>query len=558
MATPTRWGVTHDGSLWYTPAGNTYLTRFEAEREAYFEYNPNATACRKAALAPSRRVLPLPPPIPLVARLDPFAPRLPGEWQALLVPEDPPYVFSDVNVVRTVRDTGDPSLRLGPVQQDDRALRRLARSLHQTAREAIAYQGIQIDTEPTARENADVTTHTNEPTPVEFRSLKQDQSYLDAYKAATALAEETAIPPERMKKKYFAVRFAQGTFKIVSGDFSEREIHPDQTRTVWIDGDNVPVAELCHSADAARARAWVQLMGPAAPMPPFSRTGDRPDGTPCLTAEEHAGYVRAWKHEVQAQLRAELRTVVLEEMQRELGLAEASRVRVETLQQEYHGALAVKKQLEENEQTHARHHLYRLTREREAPMPESTLPSAPLPTSGSGVAAAAAPMLSALTHAVKTSAGDAVDSVKADGKKALLRTTCRQGVRIAREGILSIMKKHKAPKAAAGLAERVLSTRAGEGFLGWGLGVVIKQVPMLSQYPAAQLVAEELRVEGMSIGSDTLAEVARVYLVPSLGPLFEMFTQASSQLDREPAELPSTALPVSAPPQESRATSSAA
>jgi len=525
-----RYGVTHDGHSYWTPGRQAFLALEEAETFAFLEvlHAPRPSDFDHAPEASSYWLTP-----------DAFAPL-------------------DRNIERNVNDTGSlprPTEGLGALY---RALSAPAEAIRSILALGAAtdlpgpysayepppsdYQQIQIDSPLPIDVTGGVPSYPNEKLmPVGYQATERDHNYLDAYRLAEELANQTAVPPEEIKKRYYVVLYENGQLVIRHADCSDRDLRFEES--VAVGRHRVGVAHLCPSEEEAKKRAWLQLMGPSAPPPlSYGTPGPSERGAP-LSAEEHAGYVRAWRQDALGELRAELRPRVLAELkaelEKEVGLLEVARKRVECEQQAYHGALAVMRQLEENE-----HQSLRQARERALAMTQTDPTLAPRPT----VAAAAAPVLSAITSAVKETTRDAVDTVKSDGKKALLRTTCRQGVRVARDAALSVMKKHRVPKAGIGLVERVLSTRAGEGLLGWGLGAIITRVPVLSDHPAAKVVAEELRVEGMSVGSDTIADLAREYLIPNLGPIFDMFTQASAQLDREPAELGAAPVKVAAPP----------
>ncbi len=109
---------------------------------------------------------------------------------------------------------------------------------------------------------------------------------------------------------------------------------------------------------------------------------------------------------------------------------------------------------------------------------------------------------------------------KSDLEKSAYRVAARQSAKVAKNAILTVVKsktadKRKANKAASAVQE-ILDTDLGTYGVSEALGWMLTYAPGLKEHPRAQLLAEELRVEGLAGAGDLAFDKILQTLVPSM------------------------------------------
>ena len=127
-----------------------------------------------------------------------------------------------------------------------------------------------------------------------------------------------------------------------------------------------------------------------------------------------------------------------------------------------------------------------------------------------------APAESSLLGKAKAAGTKAISTVKTDAQRAAIRTVARQIVTGARKALLKFLADKGVGQKARGPIEEIIDSQAGKMMIGYTLGTIVPLVPGLSGRPIVIAAGEELRVEAMSLGLDSVFEGLSEYVFPDV------------------------------------------
>lgn len=115
---------------------------------------------------------------------------------------------------------------------------------------------------------------------------------------------------------------------------------------------------------------------------------------------------------------------------------------------------------------------------------------------------------------------DTKQRLKDEGTSAAYRVAARQGVKILRAPLLSMLQKKGASAPLLLAVEGFLSTEFGFSLLQYGVGMAINHLPLMAGHPKAMRLAEEMRVDAMATtGNGMIDEVMQL-----AGPMVKELT----------------------------------
>lgn len=114
-------------------------------------------------------------------------------------------------------------------------------------------------------------------------------------------------------------------------------------------------------------------------------------------------------------------------------------------------------------------------------------------------------------------------------KRATTRSVSRTAIQTVRKGLLRIIRRHYDSQLNdqniisnnISILESLLDSPLGQGALGVLTGFLLKNIPKLNEKEEVQAVAEEIIIEGMSVGMDQALNFALENIVPELIPMLD-------------------------------------
>ena len=127
--------------------------------------------------------------------------------------------------------------------------------------------------------------------------------------------------------------------------------------------------------------------------------------------------------------------------------------------------------------------------------------------------------------------GSTADSLQTYFKKAGTRSASRTAIKAVRKALLQILKRHydsqtsdqKAVSSNLKVVQNLLDTDIGQAALGILTGYLLTKIPVLNQKPDVLDVAEEMTIEGMSVGMDQVINFGIENVLPEILPLLDSF-----------------------------------
>lgn len=121
-----------------------------------------------------------------------------------------------------------------------------------------------------------------------------------------------------------------------------------------------------------------------------------------------------------------------------------------------------------------------------------------------------------LLDKAKAAGGKAVATVKTDAQRAAIRSVARQIVTGARKALLKFLADKGVGPKARGPLEELIDSQAGKMVIGYTLGTIVPLIPGLAGRPIVVAAGDELRVEAMSLGLDSVFEGLGEYVFPDV------------------------------------------
>jgi hypothetical protein len=113
------------------------------------------------------------------------------------------------------------------------------------------------------------------------------------------------------------------------------------------------------------------------------------------------------------------------------------------------------------------------------------------------------------------------DKLKSDSKDAAFRVAGTQIIKIAKNGILNVLRSKGIENERIETISNFLDTEIGTAVLSSFVGVAFNYIPPFNKDERAKTLAREFRVGGMALAGNLLADKALVDLLPRMTEILE-------------------------------------
>lgn len=113
------------------------------------------------------------------------------------------------------------------------------------------------------------------------------------------------------------------------------------------------------------------------------------------------------------------------------------------------------------------------------------------------------------------------DKLKADSKDAAFRVAGTQIIKIAKNGVLNVLRSKGIENERIETISNFLDTEIGTAVLSAFVGVAFNYIPPFNKDERAKTLAREFRVGGMALAGNLLADKALADLLPKMSQILE-------------------------------------
>jgi hypothetical protein len=113
------------------------------------------------------------------------------------------------------------------------------------------------------------------------------------------------------------------------------------------------------------------------------------------------------------------------------------------------------------------------------------------------------------------------DKLKADSKDAAFRVAGTQIIKIAKNGVLNVLRSKGIENERIETISNFLDTEIGTAVLSAFVGVAFNYIPPFNKDERAKTLAREFRVGGMTLAGNLLADKALADLLPKMSQILE-------------------------------------
>lgn len=120
------------------------------------------------------------------------------------------------------------------------------------------------------------------------------------------------------------------------------------------------------------------------------------------------------------------------------------------------------------------------------------------------------------------------NKLKADSKDAAYRVAGTQIIKIAKNGLLNLLRSKGVENKQIETISNFLDTEVGTAILSASVGVMFNYIPPFNKDERAKTLAREFRVGGMALAGNLLADKALADLLPKMSTILESLPTLSS------------------------------
>lgn len=113
------------------------------------------------------------------------------------------------------------------------------------------------------------------------------------------------------------------------------------------------------------------------------------------------------------------------------------------------------------------------------------------------------------------------DRLKEDSRDAAFRVAGTQIIKIAKTGILNVLRSKGIENKQIEAVSNFLDTEVGSAVLSTFVGVAFNYIPPFNKDERAKTLAREFRVGGMALAGNLLADEALASLLPKMSGILE-------------------------------------
>lgn len=115
-----------------------------------------------------------------------------------------------------------------------------------------------------------------------------------------------------------------------------------------------------------------------------------------------------------------------------------------------------------------------------------------------------------------------LDMFKSDLGKGTYRAGARQVPKLAQAGLIAFLEARKVNKQWIKSIKEMMKTEAGREMIAFGMSWLVRSIPMLSEDPRAQKLAEEWSVGAIAFAEDTVVNEFMIYMGPAIQEIMKL------------------------------------